>query len=44
MPFDGVVDGNGRGLNISVTPYLTCLVSGPPSVGKTFTIKEQRQI
>ncbi|KAF3398203.1 hypothetical protein F1880_005613 [Penicillium rolfsii] len=50
VPFDDVIDGKGQGLNILleyvgnlfmyyiVVSVLTC-VSGPPGVGKTFTVE-----
>ena len=51
LPFDDIIDGKGRGLNIllqyvgrnhpSITSCLTSLTSpsGPPGVGKTFTVE-----
>jgi AAA+ superfamily predicted ATPase len=49
VPFDDVIDGKGQGFNIllkyvgkasmlSSLPNLTC-ASGPPGVGKTFTVE-----
>ena len=51
LPFDDIIDGKGRGLNIllqyvgrnhpTIASCLTSLTStsGPPGVGKTFTVE-----
>lgn len=52
VPFDDVIDGKGRGLNILLQcvgqglPLLLCLThaSGPPGVGKTFTVEATSEL
>ncbi|CAP79317.1 Pc17g00300 [Penicillium rubens Wisconsin 54-1255] len=38
VPFDDVIDGKGQGLNMLLNLQLT-RASGPPGVGKTFTVE-----